>query len=693
MTSRVLRWGLLPAIGLVMTWAALAGPQGPEGGVASVSPSGDAGVAGASLMPPNHEREVTRLVAKHIERFHYTDRDVDDELSSEWFDAYLERLDPQKMIFLASDVATFEQYRHEFDDIVGERRPDVSGPLQMYTLRRERLRSRIADVQRLLDTGIDVTDRESYVADRSVDSVAWPATEAEATEVWRKRIEDEFIAAKLRDDTDEEIVERLRSRYETIERSLEREESTDFVDSWLSGLTHSYDPHSEWFRPARSDDFDIDITNSVTGIGAQLRTDGDNTVIVELIAGGPAKKDGRIVPQDVILAVAQGSAEFVDVVGWRIDKVVKLIRGEVGTKVRLLVEHDDGEREEITIVRELVTLEDTAATHHVEEIRGRKLGVVKLPSFYVAPDGSPRRASADVRRALRELREQGAEGLVLDLRGNGGGSLMEAIQLTGLFITRGPVVQVRMRSGRVEALHDTDPQVEWLEDMVVLIDEASASASEIVAGALQDYGRALVVGAEQTHGKGTVQQVLPLTSRLSGSFDDEVGGALKLTIQKFYRVSGGSTQNRGVASDIVLPSRWQGLDILESDLPTALPWDRIPQAPYVRGGDDSELVPRLAKLSRERVEASEDFQQLQRVLEERARVEAETTVSLHLPTRQQADEARKARLGEDEEPEQEEEDESTEGEESPHGSDREGDFLLDETLQILSDLIEAREAI
>ncbi|MEN0062660.1 MAG: carboxy terminal-processing peptidase, partial [Myxococcota bacterium] len=269
-------------------------------------------------------------------------------------------------------------------------------------------------------------------------------------------------------------------------------------------------------------------------------------------------------------------------------------------------------------------------------------------------------------------------------RGNGGGSLMEAIDVTGLFITTGPVVQVRMRSGRIEALHDRRAQVSWVKDMVVLTDGTSASASEIVAGALQDYGRAIVVGADRTHGKGTVQQVLQLTNRLSGRHADAVGGALKLTIQKFYRVSGSSTQNRGVVSDIVLPSPWDGLDIFESDLPTALPWDRIPPAPYVRVGDDGELIPKLAKASAKRVEQSEDFQKLNEALEVREELNAQTTLSLHLTTREKEHKAREAKLKDDDEPNKEE------GDELGHSPDRADDFMLDEAMEILSDLLDER---
>ncbi|MEO0601468.1 MAG: S41 family peptidase, partial [Myxococcota bacterium] len=556
MTSRLLRLGLAPALGLAVAYVAFAGPRRD---VAAVS-ANDVTVGSGTLLPPNHEREVARLVADHLEHFHYTDRPIDDTLSRQWFDAFLDRLDYQRTVFLAEDIASFEAYRESFDDIVDQRRPDLSAPVRMYTVLRQRLRSRLAYAQKLLNKGVNVKDRETFVADRHEADAAWPANEREANELWRKRLEDEFIGEMLGGDAEDEVLDRLKKRYETWERVLDQEESADLVESWLGALTRTYDPHSEWFKPAKNDDFDIDITNSVTGIGASLRNEEGETTIVDLIAGGPAEKDGRLGPEDVILAVGQGKrGEMVDVVGWRIDKVVRLIRGEVKTRVRLLVEHPDKGREEITIIRELVTLEDSAAEHRLEEVRGRKLGVVELPSFYVAPDGSRRRASTDVRDALVELNQQGAEGLVLDLRSNGGGSLLEAIDVTGLFITTGPVVQVRTRPGRIEALHDRNPQVSWVKDMVVLIDETSASASEIVAGALQDYGRALVVGAEQTHGKGTVQQVLQLTNRLSGKHAEPVGGALKLTIQKFYRVSGSSTQNRGVVSDVVLPSRWQGV--------------------------------------------------------------------------------------------------------------------------------------
>ncbi|MEN0068353.1 MAG: PDZ domain-containing protein, partial [Myxococcota bacterium] len=415
MKSRVLWWGLLPAAGLVMTWAAMAAPRGDE--VAAVTSRESTGPAAlTTLAPPNHEREVARLVAEHLERFHYTDRPIDDALSQAWFDGYLDRLDYQRTIFLAEDIESFAAYRTTFDDIVQQRRPDLTAPVRMYTVNRERLRERIEFVQQLLDKGIDVTNEESFVPDRHEADAPWPKTAAEANELWRQRIENEYIDDRLDGDTDAEIIERLQKRYANWVKILDDEESTDLVESWLSSLTRTYDPHSEWFKPAKNDDFDIDITNSVTGIGASLRTEGDDTLIVELIPGGPAEKDGRLRPKDVIVAVAQGRKAFVDVVGWRIDKVVKLIRGEVGSKVRLLVEHPAGGREEIDIVRDRVTLEDSDAEHSIEEVRGRKIGVVRLPSFYVDPTGrqNGKRASQDVKAALSELNAQGAEGLVLD---------------------------------------------------------------------------------------------------------------------------------------------------------------------------------------------------------------------------------------------------------------------------------------
>ncbi|HHO50645.1 MAG TPA: tail-specific protease [Deltaproteobacteria bacterium] len=682
MTAPPLRWIAGASVLCLSLTAAVAIATPPlPGGVASLSGPGESTQIGVSdLTPPRYERDVARLVGQNLQRYHYTVHALDDEISSRWFDNYLERLDYQRMIFLQSDVDAFSAaYRETMDDGLEQRPALVEAGVVIYERYRERMRARVIAAQHILEAGVDLTDQESWVPMRHDHELPWPTTEAEANELWRKRIEDEFIVGLIDGQTQEEISERLTKRYERYLRSLDDVESTDVLETWLGALGAAYDPHSTWFKPATNDDFDIEITNSVSGIGAQLRSDGEFTEIVEIITGGPAFKSKRLLPEDQILAVAQGDEEPVDVVGQRIDRVVALIRGEVGTEVRLHIRHADGEREIVSMLRDRVTLEASAAEEEIHEIDGHKLGVIDLPSFYVDPTGDRdgRRASSDVKAALRELRSQGAEGLILDLRGNGGGSLIEAIDVAGLFLTSGPIVQVRSRTGEIEALHDSDPQVHWLAPMVVLTDPTSASASEIVAGALQDYGRALVVGSHHTHGKGTVQQVAPLTPMLPGRHTRDVGGALKLTIQKFYRVSGSSTQNKGVESDIVLPSRWDGLDIYESNLSYALPWDRIPPAPHVRIGDPTKALDQLKSLSSARVSNSEDFVQLERLLEEREALKLQDEVSLVLSERRAEHEARQSRAGTLE-------DQGHSGIDQPE----EDDFILDEALSILKDLID-----
>lgn len=684
MTSHPLRWIVgTSVLGLSLTAVVAAANPPVPGGVASFSgPEKQAQIGASELTPPRYERDVARLVGQNLQRYHYTVQALDDEISSRWFDNYLDRLDYQRMIFLQSDIDAFEaSYRDTMDEGLSQRPALVEAGVAIYDRYRERMRARVIAAQGFLSAGVDLSDQESWVPMRHDNELPWPSTEAEANELWRKRIEDELIVSLIDGQTEDEVIERLQKRYDRYHKSLDDVESTDMLETWLGALGAAYDPHSTWFKPATNDDFDIEITNSVSGIGAQLRTDGDYTEVVEIITGGPAFKSKRLLPEDQILAVAQGDEDPVDVVGQRIDRVVALIRGEVGTEVRLHVRHADGEREIISMIRDRVTLEASAAEQELHEVDGRKLGVIDLPSFYVDPTGNRngRRASSDVRVALQELREQGAEGLILDLRGNGGGSLIEAIDVAGLFLTSGPIVQVRSRTGEIEALHDTDSQVHWLAPMVVLTDPTSASASEIVAGALQDYGRALVVGSHHTHGKGTVQQVAPLTPMLPGRHTRDVGGALKLTIQKFYRVSGSSTQNKGVESDIVLPSRWDGLDIYESNLDYALPWDRIPPAPHVRIGNPTQHLDRLTEQSSARVSKDEDFVQLTRLLEEREALKQRDEVSLVLSERRTEHEAQQSRAG-------------SPGDEG-HGDIKEpevNDFVLDEALAILKDLIDAK---
>ncbi|MEZ4238240.1 MAG: carboxy terminal-processing peptidase [Myxococcota bacterium] len=684
-TSRITGAVLALSVTVGVSYAA-----GPDVAAVSKRRGGEEPVSG-SLKPQPYERDVAMLVADMLQTYHYEKHAIDDVMSERWFDNYIDSLDYYRMVFLQSDIDEFRTHRDTLDDELFSRPPKLETAMLVHERYRERMRHRADYVHKLLEQPLDLTNDESYDIDRHDAGAAWPKTQAEANELWRKRTEDDLIEELLAGrDTEPEIRERLAKRYDRVVRQIDDTESADILELWLGALTRAYDPHSAWFKPATNDNFDIDITNSVEGIGASLTERDEYTTVAEVIAGGPASKNGHLRKDDRIMLVAQGGEEPVDVVGLRLDKVVRLIRGPKGTQVTLHVEHADSSREVIKLTRDQVTIEDSAAEGHVEQVGSRKLGVVDLPSFYVDPNNrrSGRRASQDVKRALEKLQDEHVDGVILDLRHNGGGSLTEAIDVAGLFLPGGPVVQVRDRDGRIEAMHDTDPGVAWAGPLVVLTDATSASASEIVAGALQDYGRGLVVGDKSTHGKGTVQQVAQLTPQLQGRYQEDVGGALKLTVQKFYRVSGGSTQNRGVLADVTFPSLWDGLDVHESDLPYALAWDRIPPAPHVRMGDFTKILPELTARSEKRRNADEDFDKLDKALAERAALEGKP-VSLVLETRKKELAERKERAGildGDAEAEAEEDEKLTP--EQRKAKAREGDFVLDEALAVLGDMVE-----
>jgi carboxyl-terminal processing protease len=642
------------------------------------------------LVAPPYEKEIAGIAAQMLEQFHYAQHPLDDEISSRWLDNYLRGLDPNRNVFLQSDLDEFDAWRTELDDAVSSRPPNIEPALAIYERYRQRMAERLARVRTVLAAPLDLENDETFVPDRDEAGLGWPATTEEANEWWRKQVEDIVIGEWLSSEdmatdgdadaepppTEAQIVAKLLKRYDRIQDDLDETESNDVLEMWLNALGQSFDPHSGWFKPATSDDFDIDITNSVEGIGAQLGTDEDHTVIKDIIDGGPADKSDKLEAKDKIVAVAQADGEFVDVVGLRLEKVVQLIRGPKGTEVRLKilpVGGAPGQTEVVSLVRERVIVEK--ATSKMFEVDGHKLGVVTLPNFYVEPDDlkTGLRAAAVTGKLLEELDAQGAEGVVLDLRENGGGALVEAIDVAGLFLPGGPVVQIRSRDGDIEALHDQDPGVAWAGPLVVLVDPTSASASEIVAGALQDYGRAVVVGSAQTHGKGTVQQLVDVDPHLRSRHPDGVGGKMKLTIQKFYRVSGGSTQGRGVASDVIVPSRYDGLDIYESDLDYSLPWDRIPSAPHVRTGDAVPALDALRAKSEARVTKNAEFQRLERTIAERHRLEAEREVSLDIDERRAQHAAILAAIGK---------------------SDEDGDkdaFILDEALHVLLDYTQAQK--
>lgn len=612
------------------------------------------------------------MVASLLSSYHYNGRRVDDAVAIVWMDTYLKNLDFNRMIFLEDDIREFQAQAHTLDDDLTSGQPKMVLAKAIYARYQQRIAERVAQANAVLDGPIDLTDDETYILDRK--EAKWPRTEAEAGELWRKRIEEQFILGAQAKRSEEDTRELLRKRYHRMQKDVETAESMDILERYLTSLTMVFDPHTVYFKPASQDNFDIEMQNSLEGIGASLRTIGEYTVVMDLIAGGPAEKGGELQVNDKIIAVAQGGGQPEDIIDLRIDKVVKQIRGKKGTEVRLTVipadAKDPSQTRVVSIVRDKVVLADSDADFVVKEVDGKKVAVVDVPSFYVDSTGR-RSASRDLERILRK--DMGdVDGVVLDLRENGGGSLQEAVSMTGLFIDRGPVVQIRERDGDVEVLSDRDGGVAWDGPLMVLTSPLSASASEIVAGAIQDYGRGIVVGSKQTHGKGSVQTVVGLTemmSRMTRGTPPQAG-ALKLTTQKFYRVNGESTQVRGVQADVVVPSPWDGLDIYEGDLDHALPWDEVRPTSYTASGSLEALIPQLQTKSDARVATAEAFGEMREMLAERERLKKANEVSLNLEKRMAELDAEDAV--------------QDEGAEKP---DEAPDPVLDEALAVMNDFM------
>lgn len=592
----------------------------------------------ASLAAGETEPAVASMVASLLSTYHYDGRPVDDAIAKEWMDAYLEALDFNHVFFLQSDIDAYRAKATTIDDDLRSGRPKLELAMEIYERYRQRVRERVADANAILDGPLDLTNDEDYLFDRK--DAPWPRDAADAKDLWRQRIEEQLVLGALSDKSEEETRDLLRKRYHRLETDTMSAEPMDALERYLTSLTTVFDPHTIYFKPASQDNFDIEMQNSLEGIGASLRTVGEYTIVADLIAGGPAEKGGKLQVNDKIIAVAQGNAEPVDVIDLNIDRVVRQIRGKKGTEVRLTVIPADatqpGETRIVSIVRDKVVLADSDADFVVKEVGGKRIAVIDVPSFYVDPGGK-RSASRDLERILRkDMLETGAiDGVVLDLRQNGGGSLQEAVNMTGLFIDRGPVVQIREKSGEIETLEDKRGGTAWDGPLVVLTSPLSASASEIVAGAIQDYGRGLIVGSKSTHGKGSVQTVVSLSemmARLSRGTPPRAG-ALKLTTQKFYRVNGESTQVRGVQADVVIPSPWDGLDIYEGDLEHALPWDEIAPTTYTPVGKLEPLVAGLQAKSDGRVASTEAFTKMKEAEAEREKLKEQKSVSLNLEKR------------------------------------------------------------
>lgn len=534
-----------------------------------------------------------RVIAYILDGNHYRKTKLNDSLSAVILDRYLRELDNSKTYFTATDVKSFERYQFSLDELT--RNENVEPAFEIYRVFEKRFRQQMDYVMKsLVAEKFDYTVNEYYETDR--DKLAWAADEKELNDTWRKIIKSQALSLRLAGKKEDEIASTLKSRYDRLIKSASQINSEDVFSIYMNAITESYDPHTNYLSPKASDLFKQSMSLSLEGIGAQLQTENDYTKIVRILPGGPAQKQGILQPGDLITGVAQGSdGDMVDVIGWRIDDVVKLIKGPKGTTVRLqylpAATGLSGKPSDVTIVREKVKLEDNSAKknviHYQRNGQDYKLGVITLPAFYMDFDayqkGDPNYTSTtrDVRKLIRELQGEGVNGLVMDLRNNGGGSLTEAVELTGLFIKEGPVVQVKESTQRVIVLDDENKEVVYGGPLVVLTNRFSASASEIFAGAIQDYHRGVVVG-ESTYGKGTVQMVLDLGRFIQ---DTEKVGELKITYQKFYRVTGSSTQHKGVTPDVELPTPFSASEFGESSNPNALPWDVIRGTGYQQTGD------------------------------------------------------------------------------------------------------------
>ena len=541
-----------------------------------------------ALKPGKLQRQTALIVNRVLQRYHYKKVRLDDTLSEKILDKYLETLDPNKSFFTAGDIEKFKKYRHKLDEAIAY--GWLEPAYEIFRAYRRRVDQQVAWALELLDRDrFDFTRPERYRFDR--EDAPWPKDEAALKELWRKRVKNDILALKLAGKDEKKAIETLRKRYKTLRRRIHQLDAGEVFQMFLNAYTTSIEPHTAYMSPARSENFDISMRLSLQGIGAVLMSKDEYTQIQKVIPGGPAARSGQLKAGDRIVGVAQGrTGEMEDVVGWPLQDVVEKIRGPKGTVVRLAIlprgATPGSAPKEVTLVRDRIKLEDQAAKSDVLEVDGMRFGVIEIPAFYrdfaaqAAGKKDFRSTTRDVRRLIAKLEQEGVDGIIIDLRNNGGGSLTEAVELTGLFIPQGPVVQVKDARGRVDVERDTDPAEVYKGPLAVLVNRNSASASEIFAGAIQDYGRGLVIG-EPTFGKGTVQTLVNL-GQFSRSHDDL--GRLRLTIAQFFRVEGGSTQNKGVIPDIVFPTAPQDDEHGERSLDNALPWTAIDAVEHKRFG-------------------------------------------------------------------------------------------------------------
>jgi len=569
------------------------------------------------LKPLPQQVQAARLTSEFLSRFHYKPVPLNDALSAKIMDRFIKSLDPDRLIFLKSDIDGFMADKTKIDDAI--KQENLSIPFSIFNVYEKRITDRMAYARSLLNTKFDFNKQESYPLMR--DKAPWPATDEESKDLWRKRVKNDWLRLKLAGKDDASIRETLEKRYQNSLERIYKYKSDDVFQMFMAAYTTSVDPHTDYFGASASAEFDISMKLSLVGIGAVLQERDDYITIRELVAGGPAQVSGKIAVGDRITGVGQDeTGPMKEVVGQRLDEVVQLIRGAKGSVVRLDIlpanAGPDAKHQIISLVRDKISLEKQAAQKSVLEVKDgnatRKIGVITLPAFYEdiearrKGDKDYRSASRDVAKLITELKQDNVDGILFDLRNNGGGSLSEAIDLTGLFVGKGPVVQQRNANGKVKVESDDRSTPAWQGPLGVLINRGSASASEIFAAAIQDYGRGVIIG-EPSFGKGTVQTVVNL---------DEVAhnpepklGELKLTIAQFFRVNGGTTQLRGVTPDISLPGLFDLKTVGESSFDNALPWSEVKPAKYKRSGDIKPLLPQLQNLHDARVKDNPEFQQ------------------------------------------------------------------------------------
>jgi len=691
---RFLRWWPTAAL-LGFVIALTTGAVGPS--AAATEPS---------LAPaPKHIR-ATRLITHLMERYHYRKTQLDDELSRALLQQFLENLDSNRSYFLADDIRQFERSQNNFDDYL--KSAELKPAYAIFAVFRKRVQERVEFAESLVQKPFDFAIDEQYRYDRR--DVEWAQSREQLDDVWRKRVKNDVLNLRLTGKDDADIVDTLRKRYQRLKRRTTQLNADDVFQFFVNAYVSTVEPHTAYFSPRTSENFKIRMSLSLEGIGAVLQTENDYTEVRSVVPGGPADKSEQLKSGDRIVGVGQDvDGAMVDVIGWRLDDVVDLIRGPKDTVLRLDILPKDagpeGPIENITLTRNRIKLDEQAAQKSIHRVqsggRTQTVGVIDLPAFYVdfeakgRGDEDFRSTTRDVVRLLVELQDAGVDGIVMDLRGNGGGSLSESTSLTGLFIKSGPVVQVKDSSGRLQVNLDPDPAIVYEGPLAVLVDRQSASASEIFAGAIQDYGRGIIIG-EPTFGKGTVQNLFSL-DRFAGG-DDTPLGQLKLTVAQFFRINGESTQHRGVVPDIVFPTVIDADDQGERALENALPWAAIQPAAFQqhRFHDGPDTFVKTRNRHETRIGNDPGFTYLIAEAKERAENAARKEVSLLEMQRQQQKErreseslARENRLRTARGLQTVGSEDTTNEDDDTDDTEFPGDVLLDEATRVLADYIVA----